>query len=235
MPKSFFRNIQSKLARIALDYASSVSAARPTLPGSLGDRAQDNWEPLFQIAHVAGDEWPGRAHDAALKLSGQDEDVKTISVELLADIQEAFASKDVDRLSSAELIKILCDDDEKRWATYNKGFPIKPAQVAKRLREYGICSNTIRVFGSTAKGYLLKQFEDSFERYIFAAPAKDVLSVTPSQANDHAGLGVTAMLPVTDAGVTRNTEVTRKPNAGAGCDVVTDKGRNTVDVAEGVL
>ena len=32
---------------------------------------------------------------------------------------------------------------------------------AKRLREYGICSNTIRVFGTTKKGYLKDQFVDA--------------------------------------------------------------------------
>ena len=221
VPKTFFRNIQSKLERVALDYASSISAARPTLPSGLSDRARDNWEPLFQIAQVAGGDWLTRAHHAALKLSGQEEGAKTVGIELLSDIQEAFACKKVDRLSSAEIINLLCDDDEKRWATYNRGFPITPTQVAKRLREYEICSNTIRVHGTTAKGYFLKQFADAFARYVFADHLNDDLADAPSPVNVTKNPAVTLALPTTSQNVTRNGYVTCSANTDMGCDGVT--------------
>ncbi|RFC31633.1 MAG: Protein of unknown function (DUF3631) [Candidatus Nitrotoga sp. SPKER] len=167
VPKVFFKNIQSKLARVALDYAKPVSAARPALPDSLSDRAQDNWEPLFQIAHVAGDEWLKRAREASLKLSGQDEDIKTIDVELLADIQEAFENTRVNKISFTDLIKAICDDEEAGWATYNRGKPITPRQVSKRLKEYGISSKPIRFgYDGVQKGFDIDQFGDAFARYL---------------------------------------------------------------------
>jgi putative DNA primase/helicase len=223
VPKKYFQDIQSKLARAALDYENQIADARPTLPDELSDRAADNWEPLFQIAQVIGGEWLTRARAAALKLSGQKEDVKTVGVELLSDIQDAFASKNTDRISSAELIKILCEDDEKRWATYNKGFPITQSQIAKRLRDYEITSGTIRVHGSTAKGYYKKDFEDSFERYLSDSTVKPAPDVTTSQVNKDEGYSVTPVLRVTDAGVTRHNAVTPEAAHSLGCDGVTDK------------
>jgi hypothetical protein len=40
---------------------------------ALNDRAADNWEPLFAIADLAGDEWPRLARTAAVKLSADSE------------------------------------------------------------------------------------------------------------------------------------------------------------------
>lgn len=221
VPKETFRNIQSKLARMSVDYAGSISAARPPLPAALNDRARDNWEPLFQIAQVAGEAWLEKAHSASLALSGREEGTKTLGVELLSDIQEAFATKNADRLSSAELIEVLCTDDEKRWKTYNRGFPITPSQVAKRLRDYDICSNTIRVRSTTAKGYLLKQFSDAFARYVFADGDGGTSAVTPSLGREPKALPVTLGLPVTPLAVTHNDGVTLSTNMGADCDGVT--------------
>lgn len=103
---------------------------------------------------------------AATKISGDNEQSRSMGVELLADIQEIFESKFLDRISSAELIKALCIDEEKPWASYNRGTSIKPRQIATRLREFGIISNTIRIGIMTAKGYSKSQFLDAFTRYL---------------------------------------------------------------------
>jgi putative DNA primase/helicase len=164
---NLFKKITSKLARFALDYSDKVQHAKPELPDELNDRAQDNWEPLLAIADIAQGEWPRLARTIALKISGDNEQSPSVGVELLADIQEIFESKNIDRISSAMLIESLCADDEKSWATYNRGSSITPRQVAKRLREFGIISNTVR-FGTmlTAKGYLKHNFDDAFARYL---------------------------------------------------------------------
>lgn len=221
VPAGYFRDIQSKLARMALDCAIDIAAARPTMPESLSDRARDNWEPLFQIAQVAGGDWPDRAQYAALKLSKVEEGSKTVGAELLSDIHEAFASKKADRLSSADIIDFLCDDDEKRWATYNRGFPITPTQVAKRLREYSICSNTIRVHGTTAKGYSLRQFTDAFARYVFADQSTDSSAVTPELPKTSEQPPVTPATPVTPQVETRSGDVTCQPSSHDDRDAVT--------------
>ena len=87
----------------------------------LNDRSQDNWEPLLAIAEVAGGVWPELARGVAIKLSKGDGPVHTVGTELLADIQEVFEMKGVDRIGSSELIKALCEDAEKPWGTFNRG------------------------------------------------------------------------------------------------------------------
>ncbi|GHT94705.1 hypothetical protein AGMMS49545_16420 [Betaproteobacteria bacterium] len=69
-----FDELASKLARFARDNKEAIRRARPYLPHALNDRAQDNWEPLFSIADVAGDEWAALARHAALTLSNSGED-----------------------------------------------------------------------------------------------------------------------------------------------------------------
>jgi putative DNA primase/helicase len=170
-----------------------------------------------------------------LKLSGSESAAQTVGTELLADIQEIFGV-DRDRITTAELIRLLCADEEKPWATFNRGQSITPRQVAKRLREYGILSRTIRLGIETAKGYTLDQFQEAFSRYLSSPPE---VSVTKSQDNDHADL------PVTDHPShhpTRNPSqnstrfsfdmqnVTAKPATSEACDTVTDKSPETAAI-----
>lgn len=184
-----FHNLRSKLARFADDYREQVRQARPSLPASLNDRAQDNWEPLLAIAKVAGAGWLEIGTAAALKLSGAESASQTVGTELLADIKDVFEMQGVDRISTADLINALCEDDEKLWATYNRGNPIKPRQLANKLKGYGISSNTLRFKHSgIAKGYERDQFVESFSRYLAPPPSP---SVTPLQPSSIGHLGVT--------------------------------------------
>jgi len=183
-----FQTLSAKLARFAMDYSGQILTARPELPDTLGDRAQDNWEPLLAIADIAQDKWPQLARQTALKISGNLEQSNSIGVELLADIQDMLETMSTDRITSADLIKKLCDDPEKPWSTFNRGNPITPRQISSRLREYGITSNTIRINSTTAKGYLFSQFADAFNRYL---SPNDAPSVTTSQTTDDGGLAVT--------------------------------------------
>jgi len=163
---NLFINLSRKLARFAADNSDQVRQARPDLPPSLNDRAQDNWEPLLAIAKVAGGDWFKIATASALMLSGGESKTLTIGTELLSDIQEIFEHNGIERVSSADLIKELCSDDEKPWSTYNRGFQIKPRQIAAKLKGYAIQSNTLRINTITAKGYERKQFNEAFARYL---------------------------------------------------------------------
>ncbi|MDI1361809.1 DUF3631 domain-containing protein [Methylotenera sp.] len=178
--KDLFTTIASKLARFSEDYSQQVRAARTVLPDALSDRDQDNWSGLLSIAYCAGEEWFKRAIAAALKLSNSGEKSVSVANQLLMDIQQVFASKKVERISTAGLIATLVDDEELPWATYNRGKPLSPSQLAKQLRPYDISSKTVR-FGhsNTLKGYDLSQFTDAFARYL--APSE-----LPSQGNDAA-------------------------------------------------
>lgn len=192
-----FGTIASKLARFADDYSQQVQQARPVLPEVLGDRAQDNWEPLYAIAGCAGAEWTTRATRSALKLSG-DRGRKTISAgnELLADIQEIFESKRISKISYGDLIAALLDDPEKSWATYNRGKPITMRQVTNQLKQYHVKSKSIRFSRTTDKGFELSQFSDAFTRYLSNT------SISESQGNNCVGANEDNAFDVTEA-VTR--------------------------------
>ncbi len=161
-----FQTLTAKLARFSRDYAEKIQRARPELPQTLNDRAQDNWEPLLAIADIARGDWPKLAHIAAIMISTQEDSSPSVGIELLSDIQEIFDSQNLDRIGSTELIQRLCDDEEKPWATFNRGASIRPRQIAKRLKDFNISSHTIRLGFSTAKGYLKSQFTDAFARYL---------------------------------------------------------------------
>jgi putative DNA primase/helicase len=214
-----FDIFKRQLARMVLDAGDAIAKARPSLPETLNDRAQDNWEPLLAIADYVGGEWPDIARQASLKIAGKEEDSPSLSAELLVDIKEVFDENRILKVKSRDLIDHLCEDDMKPWITYNRGKPITPRQVAKRLSEYGIEPKTIR-FSGTAKGYERSQFEDAFDRYIPLTAPNPSLSVTPSQTNatnDYRGFkGVTENNSVTD----KNT---LKAPKNSHCYGVTDK------------
>ncbi len=173
-----FERIAAKMTRFANDYSQQVRLARPRLPDELSDRAQDNWEPLLAIAECAGPEWLQRATAAALKLSSASEASASTGNELLADIQQVFQGRSSSKISTVNLIEALVLDDEKSWATYNRGKPLSPRQLAQKLAIYGIGSKTVRLSPLlTPKGYDLDQFADAFARYL-AAPEK-----LPQQGN----------------------------------------------------
>ena len=189
-----FDNLVSKLARFAIDYREAIRQVRPPLPDILNDRAQDNWEPLLAIADTAGGSWPEWGRAAALALSGADTANTSMGSELLADIREVFEQMACHRIKTADLITALCEDGEMPWATYNRGKPISPRQVATRLKGYGIHSKTIRLGAETPKGYERAQFEEAFARYL-APPVAEIGRHAP-QPNADAACGVADRKPV---------------------------------------
>ena len=230
-----FDDLVSKLCRWADDSREAVRRARPELPQVLNDRAQDNWEPLLAIADVAGGAWPDMARKAAVTISGGDDESASIGNELLADIREVFDTKHADRIWLSELVTFLCDDDERRWSTYNRGGkPITTRQLSARLRGYGIEPKSIRiggVYGDSKKGYERNEFNDAFSRYLSYPPP----SVTRSHLNNGAGFGVTEknyvshMTEIQSRDRSENPFSHKKPSIGAGCDRVTGEKGDTGD------
>ena len=162
-----FDRLKAKIARWTEDNADAIRTARPELPDELGDRDQDNWEPPLAVADLAGGTWPAWSRKAALKLcSHGEQSAQSAGATLLADIQEVFEARNVPRIFSADLLEALLADEEKPWATWNRGRPINPKQLAVRLGEYGIKSGQIRIGYESKKGFTLDQFGDAFSRYL---------------------------------------------------------------------
>ncbi len=177
-----FDRLASMLARFADDYREVARTARPELPDTLSDRAQDNWEPLLAIAGCAGEAWVQRATAAALELSGSAEEVVSTGNELLADIQQVFESKHVQKITTTDLIRTLIEDPEAAWATYNRGHELSPRQLARMLKGYGIASKNVRISHAQAKGYERDQFADAFSRYL-SAPTQNSRPPVPIPEN----------------------------------------------------
>jgi putative DNA primase/helicase len=156
-----------------------------------------------------------------LKLSGAAEKTVSTGNELLADIQHVFESKRVDKISTADLIAALCDDEENAWAAYNRGKQITPRQVARQLAGYGIASKTIRVGAyETPKGFELSQFSDAFVRYLSTPLNLPQHPQQTPEANKHAALTVADNPPQKTI---RNNSATPEAPHSLGCGGVADK------------
>jgi hypothetical protein len=128
------------------------------------------------LADLAGSEWPTLARRSLLELvnDGSAEDW-SIGVELLADIREVFDAREVDRISSGELLKALVDMDERPWAEWRRGNPLTSRGLAGLLKPDRIQTRTVRFEdgtedGTTAKGFLREQLEDAWKRYVPPKP-----------------------------------------------------------------
>jgi len=96
-----------------------------------------------------------------------------------------------DSRAGADLITSLTNDDEKPWATYNRGHPICARQLSKQLAAYGIKSKTVRLGPhNTPKGYEPSQFDDAFARYLGIESA-----AVPLDSNCDIAEGVADPLP----------------------------------------
>jgi len=216
-----FETLASKLARFAEDYTDKVKQSRPDLPDYLSDRDQDNWEPLLQVASVAGGHWLDTALNAALKLSGATQTQQSTANELLADIQEIFEVKRVIKITTTELIEALCEDTEKSWATYNRGKPLSPRQLSSRLKDYGIASKNLRYgYSDVKKGYEADQFNDAFTRYLADPPNLPLHRYNSIEANNGTGFNVADEKPLS---ATRYISATLEPAPNNDCSGVADK------------
>ncbi|MCA8199195.1 DUF3631 domain-containing protein [Burkholderia vietnamiensis] len=225
--QELFGALRAKLARWAEDNAEAVRRSRPAVPDALHDRAADNWDSLLRIADVAGGMWPQWGRAAALKISGGEDLAQSTGTELLSDIQEIFQTRKVQRISMADLVGYLCDDEEKPWATWRSGKPMNARDLGKMLSDYGIKSKAVRIGYESPKGFDIDQFHETFARYLSFPSATAAPSVTRSHPNVGAGIGVTE---VRSRDWTENHSVTLPPLSDEACDRVTEA---TTDSAEG--
>ena len=186
-----FRELVAPIAELTELVAESVRtqirSLEPELPAELDDRAQDLWEPLLALADIAGHEWPERAREIALELSGPGAtaDDETAPIRLLTDIRSLFERCDTDRVTTAQIRSFLAEDEEAPWGTWHpNGLDklISSRSIAGLLRQFGIASTNIRnADGSVAKGYYKGVFEDAWERYLVTS-APSAAATTLRQA-----------------------------------------------------
>ncbi len=201
-----------KLARWCRDHYPQIKRIDPVMPESMYNRVADNWRPLFAIAQIAGGHWPKLVKDAALALNAENDD-DSIRVRLLADVSAVFATKCVDRISSADLVNTLNGIEDAPWSEYDHGKPISKNKLSRLLKPFGVVSNSVRLGTVVAKGYHLDQFTESFNRYL--PGSKNVTSLQPNR-----GAGSSDFGNVTAVNVLR-IENPEKSSNGKGCNDVT--------------
>ncbi|MHB1947067.1 MAG: DUF3631 domain-containing protein [Gammaproteobacteria bacterium] len=216
-----FADQQSKCLRFAVDNVSSLQMHDPILPDELNSRAADNWHSLFQIAKLAGENWFEITKKAAIYLSGDKQETKSLGIELLEDIQNLFDGKFKDTLDikTSDLLDALCQDDEGPWQTYNKhrkNQGIDARQLGRFLKPYDISSKNLIRGNERPKGYCKADFQDAFLRYI------------PSDPVDLAATSATTAPHSNDAGKSANEKMnnpatSRYPN-GTQSKIAADSG-----------
>jgi Protein of unknown function (DUF3631)/Bifunctional DNA primase/polymerase, N-terminal len=181
-PHGLFEALARKLARFAADNMERAATARPELPEALNDRAADNWELSLAIAEISGGEWPERARQAAIALSGGASRHASKGEELLRDVKDVIANKVGDHISGAELVERLLEMPDRPWGDENRGRPISPAWLARRLGRFEIEPKKFRDGTITKRGYEVKILEEAFDRYIPAY--KSGTNGTSNETND---------------------------------------------------
>jgi putative DNA primase/helicase len=160
--------LRQQLSRWAIDNADALKEASPTLPHGFANRLAANWHLLLAIAESSGGEWPEKAREAAATIAKLKATLDaSLGVQLLSDIRAAFGGE-TDRLFSLTLVDKLTADPEGMWVGYNRGKPLTQKQLASRLRDYGVVSETIWIGDKSAKGYKRTAFEDVWKRYLQA-------------------------------------------------------------------
>ena len=98
------------------------------------------------------------------KAKGDDQSLRTM---LLEDIRSIFATKGVDRLSSAELVEALLEMKDRPWPEFGRADkPITQSKLAGLLKDFGIRPCNVWVGAKPLKGYGRGQFGDAFARYL---------------------------------------------------------------------
>ncbi|WP_010597692.1 DUF3631 domain-containing protein [Rickettsiella massiliensis] len=96
--KLVFQQLVQKCMRFVAYNMEVLGKIKPVISETLNDRAVDNWSPLVAIAKLAGHEWLEVATEAAVQLSDIKREPISVGVELLQDIKNIFAIKNLDRL-----------------------------------------------------------------------------------------------------------------------------------------
>jgi hypothetical protein len=160
----------------------SLMDVEPVMPNGVEDRAADVWEPLLAVADAAGGEWPRLAREAAVTFVTESKaSSPSLGVRLLEDLRTVFANREA--LPTATIIEELNKLEESPWATIQKGKPLNPEGLSRRLGKYGVKPEQIRPpVGKQFRGYTSAALAESWSIYLAALsplPQEPVTPVTP--------------------------------------------------------
>lgn len=156
--------LRRKARRWAGDHLERLRGLEPEPVPGLNDRAQDNWLPLLAVAEVADGSWRQRARAAAVELSGGIEE-DSVGVLLLQDLASIFAERQVDRLTTQEVLKALHGLEERPWGDWRQGRPLSAEQLARILKDFGVRPRPFPK--GKVRGYRLEDgLQEAIRRYL---------------------------------------------------------------------
>ncbi len=199
--------LRNMLVRWAADVSGPI--AWPTMPTEIQDRTADVWEALLAVADVAGGSWPRRARVAAVALVADSMGgAPSIGIQLLADLKVVFDRADA--MASESILTALHGMDERPWSDL-RGKPVDARWLARQLGKYDVHSVTVRIGGSTPRGYRATDLHDPWRRYV-----ADVEQPLWKLGDDDEGAVIGAVGPPPKGSATSATSATaaadRPPN-----------------------
>jgi hypothetical protein len=196
--------LRERISQWADQHFNDLRDAWPVMPAGITDRAEDVWEPLIAIADLAG--WGERARTAAVSITKARRDRDpSLGIQLLSDCQRIFAARNVDRLTTEELLEALVALDDSPWSDL-RGKPLDARGLARRLKKYEARPADHRFGDEVRKGYRIEAFHDAWTRYL--APVADVADVAhPSEGREtNEGSNVALNTPVLSGSSIPNPE-----------------------------
>lgn len=179
-----YLDIRQQCARWANDNKDKLLSVSPKIPETGNDRQADNWYPLFAIAECVGDSWPEIISKALQGIAEDTDDSDSIAIRLLRDIESIFKSTCMDKISSEEIVESLKKLEDSPWSDWNYGRGLTQNALSRQLRHFKIKPIQQWVNSKNQRGYSLKQFKDTFTRYL-STPEPPVLSARPLEANNY--------------------------------------------------
>jgi Protein of unknown function (DUF3631) len=158
-----YQSIRQKCLRWSEDTIGELQGDRELTPTDIGnDRARDNWVPLAAIAQKCN--LLPEARTACRQLTPKEDGSLTIT--LLADIQQIFYEENKDKLPSKTLVKKLLAMEERPWAEYSRGKPLTQNKLAQLFKDFDVHTHQAKVGVKNLKHYLRSDLKSLFERYL---------------------------------------------------------------------
>jgi len=138
----------------------SITENWPELPAGIEDRLAEVWEPLFQIANVAGGSWPERCAKACRELStGQStESPESLTMRLVADLETVFSGRE--KMTTVAMVEGLYALNA-GWETIWPNAGVAPRELTTLLSTapYRLAATPVRVGDKVSRGFKRDDFE----------------------------------------------------------------------------
>lgn len=145
------------------------------LPSNLTPHEQGCAEPLLHIADLIGGPWPERARAAVAAVLTETE--STLSIQVLSDVRSWFYLKNnPEYLFTRDLLTSLITQENRPWGGWSTRSGRK---LGALLHPFGVFSRNLWDGKVSRKGYLLKDFQDSWERYLAPLPKQPSADAVP--------------------------------------------------------